>query len=72
MAYIQVGLRLGGKVRGAGGGCRAPSGCEPAKGGHTAGLPQTCLEKKGARGHATCAAVGYAPGEGAGDPHTRG
>lgn len=50
MAYIQVGLRLGGQVRGGGG--APPSTVSAWKGGHAAGLPQTCLEeKKGARGN---------------------
>lgn len=49
MAYIQVGLRPGGQVRGVGwGGAAPPLTVSARKGGHTAGLPQTCLEKKGA------------------------
>lgn len=56
----------GGQVRGVGGGA-PPSTVSAREGGRAAGLPQTCLEKQGARAQATCAPQG----EEAGDPTPR-
>lgn len=45
------------------GGAAPPPTVSARKGGHTAGLPQTCLEKKGARAQGNLCSSGGAPQE---------
>lgn len=69
MAYIQVGLRLGGKVRGAGGGCRAPSGRERAEGRAHGWAPTNLLREKGCpRARSLCSGTGATQDRGLGTP----